>query len=255
MGDAAPGVAGVFGAYQTVRQDDADMDSTVNNKSITVSLSSHVRPQLTFLSGTISLLQSGPLNLFILFVPFAFVSKYAEWPDGLTFTLSILALAPLAERLGFVTEQLTIHTNDSIGGLLNATFGNATELIVALMALYRGLFRLVQLSMLGSILSNILLVLGSSFFLGGCKYQQQTFSKISSQMNATLLILSCMAILGPTIMTMSRTESKLEEVGYSRATSVILFVMYFFFLYFQVRTFVHSFSICLSICLISCLIV
>ena len=115
---------------------------------------------------------------------------YTDTPDWITFTLALLGLAPLAERLGFVTEQLAIHTNETIGGLLNATFGNLTELIVALTALNRGLYRLVQLSLLGSVLSNMLLVLGCAFFFGGLLHKTQKFGTISSQMNATLLMLS-----------------------------------------------------------------
>lgn len=188
----------------------------------------------TFLQGARDLIKGGPLNALLVFVPLAFLSKLFDVPEGVTFTLALLGLTPLAERLGFVTEQLTLHTNDSIGGLLNATFGNATELIVAASALFRGLNRLVQLSMLGSILSNMLLVLGSAFFLGGCRFKKQYFSKISSQTNSTLLILSCIGVLGPTILTLSTDESRLGELGFSRFTSVLLFLLYFAYIYFQV---------------------
>ncbi len=77
----------------------------------------------------------GPMNVLLIAMPFAFLSWALEWPGALTFTLSLLSLAPFAERLGFVTEQLAMHTNDTIGGLLNATFGNATELIVSVAAI------------------------------------------------------------------------------------------------------------------------
>jgi Ca2+:H+ antiporter len=140
----------------------------------------------------------------------------------------------MAERLGFVTEQLAMHTNETIGGLLNATFGNATELIVAISALYRGLFRLVQLSLLGSVLSNILLVLGCAFWFGGLYHTDQTFGTISSQMNSTLLILATMGILLPTVLSGTNKESRLGELGYSRGTSLVLFFLYFGFIYFQV---------------------
>eukprot|EP00320_Phaeocystis_rex_P004556 CAMPEP_0119081152 /NCGR_PEP_ID=MMETSP1178-20130426/115473_1 /TAXON_ID=33656 /ORGANISM="unid sp, Strain CCMP2000" /LENGTH=95 /DNA_ID=CAMNT_0007063817 /DNA_START=1 /DNA_END=285 /DNA_ORIENTATION=- len=89
--------------------------------------------------------------------------------DGVIFTFSLLAIAPFAERLSFVTEQLALHTNETLGGLLNATFGNVTELIVSLLALKVGLLRIVQVSLLGSILSNMLLVLGCAFFFGGLR--------------------------------------------------------------------------------------
>ena len=127
------------------------------------------------------MLFTGPLNWLLPCTLVAFLSQGLGWPDGVTFTFSLLAIAPFAERLGFVTEQLALHTTDAIGGLLNATFGNATELLVAVSALINGLYRLVQLSLLGSILSNILLVLGTAFWVGGCYHKTLTFGTLSSQ--------------------------------------------------------------------------
>lgn len=167
----------------------------------------------------------------------AIVSYFLGWPDAITFIFSLLALAPLAERLGFVTEQLSIHTNETIGGLLNATFGNATELIVAISGLSRKLYRLVQLSLLGSILSNMLLVLGTAFLFGGIYNKEQKYGKISSQMNSSLLVISTMGILFPTALTASNQETKLAEIGFSRGSSIILFVLYCAYLYFQVAFF------------------
>jgi Ca2+:H+ antiporter len=197
----------------------------------------------TFLSTFKTMAVTGPLNILLLLTPIAIISYYAEWPSTITFIFSLLALAPLAERLGFVTEQLALHTNETIGGLLNATFGNATELIVAITALKRGLYKLVQLSLLGSILSNMLLVLGCAFFFGGYKHKIQYFGTISSQMNASLLMLATMGILFPTILSNTNEESTLGELGFSRATSLILFLLYFAFLYFQVRVqYAHTHS-------------
>jgi Ca2+:H+ antiporter len=189
---------------------------------------------ITFTQSAKNMAFTGPLNLLLGLVPFALISYYADWPDAATFVLSLLALAPLAERLGYVTEQLSLHTNETIGGLLNATFGNATELIVAISALSRGLYRLVQLSLLGSILSNMLLVLGCAFFFGGIYHKTQTYGTISSQINSTLLLLSTMAVLFPTILTNSGQESNLGELGLSRAVSFVLLAMYAAFIYFQV---------------------
>lgn len=188
----------------------------------------------TFVSTIKTMAITGPLNVLLLCTPIAIISYYADWPSTVTFIFSLLALAPLAERLGFVTEQLALHTNETVGGLLNASFGNATELIVAITALKRGLYKLVQLSLLGSILSNMLLVLGCAFFFGGMKHKTQYFGTISSQMNASLLMLATMGILFPTILSNTFQESRLGEMGFSRATSVILFLLYFAFLYFQV---------------------
>lgn len=180
------------------------------------------------------------LNLLLFATPLAILSYGLGWSDVTTFVFSLIALCPLAERLGFVTEQLALHTNETIGGLLNATFGNATELIVSIAALSKGLYRLVQLSLLGSILSNMLLVLGTAFFFGGLQENVQKYNKISSQVNSTLLMLSTMSILFPTVLYQSGKCSKLGELGLSRGTSLILFFLYFGFLYFQVYQSLYS---------------
>ena len=116
---------------------------------------------------THALLFQNYLNLLMLFTPLSVLYVTMEWNKGLIFTFSLLAIAPFAERLSFVTEQLAMHTSETLGGLLNATFGNVTELIVSLFALFRNMLRIVQVSLLGSILSNLLLVLGCAFFAGG----------------------------------------------------------------------------------------
>lgn len=190
---------------------------------------------ITFVESAKAIALTGSLNALLLCLPIAIISYGAKWPDAVTFVFSLLALAPLAERLGYVTENLAFHTNETIGGLLNATFGNATELIVAVTALIKGLYRLVQLSLLGSILSNMLLVLGTAFMLGGSRYKTQNYGRISAQVNATLLMLAVMGVLFPTILSNSNYESNLGLLGLSRATALILFGIYFAFLYFQVR--------------------
>lgn len=152
----------------------------------------------------------------------------------LTKQICFLGIAPLAERLGFCTEQLAIHTNDSIGGLLNATFGNATEVIVGITALSKGLYRVVQLSLLGSVLSNLLLVLGTAFLFGGYKFKTQTFGKITAQISASILILSTMCLIFPAVLTQTSTETKGAEINFSRGVSLLLLVIYGALIYFQV---------------------
>ena len=189
-----------------------------------------------FLEGAKVFFKEGPLNIFMLCTPFACISYFAKWPEPVTFTLSLLAIAPFAERLGYVTEQLALHTNDTIGGLLNATFGNATELIIAISALNQGLYRVIQLSLLGSILSNMLLVLGTAFLFGGLKHKTQTFGTISGQINSSLLMLSCMGLLFPSILTNASEESAFDELTLSRISALILLFLYGCFLYFQLST-------------------
>ena len=112
------------------------------------------------------------LNVLLPCALLAMIGRAAKWGDGPIFFFALMALAPLAERLGHVTEQLALYTNPTVGGLLNATFGNATELIVSLFAIKEGLLRVVQLSLIGSVLSNLLLVLGTAFFMGGLRHKK-----------------------------------------------------------------------------------
>jgi len=192
------------------------------------------QPPFDCLQDSKVIISTGPLNFFLVLIPPAvYFYIYTDY-DLLTFILSLLALSALAERLGYVTEQLALYTNETIGGLLNATFGNATELIISLSALFKGLNRLIQLSLLGSILSNMLLVLGSAFLFGGLRYEELFFHKITSQVNSTLLIISTMTILFPTILLATQEQSPAQELLLSRACCVILFVAYVALLYFQV---------------------
>jgi Ca2+:H+ antiporter len=192
--------------------------------------------QYNFIKGAKEVLFNGFLNILFIFTPLSIISYSLKWNDIITFVFSVIAIAPFAERLGFITEQLALHTNPTLGGLLNATFGNATELIVSVLALSKGLFRVVQLSLLGSILSNLLLVLGTSLLLGGIYNHEQQFKKISSQINSTLLIVSVMAILFPTILTLTEDIDFKGELLLSRITSVLLFVLYCLYLVFQLFT-------------------
>ena len=187
--------------------------------------------------GVRTLLLGTRLNMLL---PLGFVSLIGrawDWGQGIEFACALLALCPLAERLGWVTEQLSEHTGQTIGGLLNATFGNATELIVSGLAIKNGLLRVVQLSLLGSVLSNLLLVLGCAFFFGGLRYKQQRFSRGGVAANSTLLILGSIALMLPAMLSATNTELQPEAdtLWLSRVSSVV----YAAFIYFQLVS--HSF--------------
>ena len=145
------------------------------------------------------------MNVLLVFLPFAFISQSAKWGEGVTFVLALLALCPLAERISFVTEDVAKYTNDTLGGLLNATFGNVTEIIVCIFALKRNLVRVVQVSMLGSILSNLLLVLGTAFIVGGMKHKEQSFNAVAAVTNSGMLLLSLCGLSLPVILTSTHT--------------------------------------------------
>ncbi|GAQ81171.1 sodium/calcium exchanger protein [Klebsormidium nitens] len=180
------------------------------------------------------------LNVLLIFVPVAVVADVLRLGKAWAFSFTLLAIVPLAERLGFLTEQLAMHTNSTVGGLMNATFGNATEVIVAVFALRGGLLRVVQLSLLGSILSNMLLVLGTSFFLGGCLIKVQRFNQTAALVNSGLLLMAVMGMLLPAVLYATHTELRdgTSELFLSRFTSLLMLIAYGAYLYFQLKS--HS---------------
>jgi Ca2+:H+ antiporter len=185
------------------------------------------------------------MNILLIFVPFSIISNSAGWSDGVTFVFTLLALCPLAERISFVTEDLAKYTNDTLGGLLNASMGNVTEMIVSLTALSTSNFRLVQVSLLGSVLSNLLLVLGTAFLVGGIKHSSQKFNKNAAVTNTGLLNLALMSLAFPSIL--SATHDASEEGGrsvliLSRVTGLFMLIIYGLMVYYQLHTHKHLFE-------------
>jgi Ca2+/H+ antiporter len=135
--------------------------------------------------------------------PLAILGDVFQIGEAVCFSLAGLALIPCAERLSFVTEQVAMHTNGTIGALLNATFGNAPELLIAVAALRSGYYRVVQLAMLGSMLTNLILVFGVACFIGGCRWQVQTLRITSGNVNVGMLFLACAGFLFPAILILS----------------------------------------------------
>ncbi|CAI5960515.1 unnamed protein product, partial [Closterium sp. NIES-65] len=184
------------------------------------------------------------LNVLLVFIPLSMLAVALKWPQGWIFTFSLLGIAPLAERLGFVTEQLALYTGPTLGGLLNATFGNATELIISIFALQNGLIRVVQMSLLGSILSNMLLVLGCAFYVGGLRYREQTFNKTAALVNSGLLLMAVMGLTAPAVLQSTHTElhERDSTLALSRFSSVMMLVAYACYLYFQLKTHSHLYD-------------
>jgi Ca2+:H+ antiporter len=184
------------------------------------------------------------LNVLLVAAPLAIFAQRHDWGDGAEFALSLMAICPLAERLGFVTEELAKHTNPTIGGLLNATFGNATEVIVSIIAIRSGLLRVVQLSLLGSVISNMLLVLGSAWFMGGVKHHGQSFNIEGHGQNFGLLMLAVAACALPTTLKMTGTELHGAEslLQLSRFSSTLMLLMYVAFIVFQLVTHVDLYK-------------
>ncbi|XP_015880834.2 vacuolar cation/proton exchanger 5-like isoform X2 [Ziziphus jujuba] len=183
---------------------------------------------------------SAKINLLMPFGPLAIVVDKFSGHHGWVFFLSLLGIVPLAERLGYATEQLACYTGPTVGGLLNATFGNATELIISIYALRNGMTRVVQQSLLGSILSNMLLVLGCAFFAGGLVYskREQVFNKGAATVNSGLLLMAVMGLLFPAVLHSTHTELHFgkSELALSRFTSCIMLVAYAAYLVFQLKS-------------------
>jgi len=139
------------------------------------------------------------INILLIFVPVSIVGAFLNWDQRLIFFSSSLGIVPLAWILGKATEHLAAHAGPRVGGLLNATLGNAAELIITIFAIREGLLELVKASITGSILGNILLVLGLSILLGGLRNGLQRFDRAEAGVNATTMTLAVIALLIPSI--------------------------------------------------------
>jgi len=183
------------------------------------------------------------LNWLLIFVPASLVLEYAHADPTAVFIASALAIIPLAGWMGRATEHLAERLGEGIGGLLNATFGNAAELIIALMALRRGLYDVVKASITGSIIGNVLLVLGLSILLGGIKYPRQVFNRTAAMLGSTMLALSAIALLMPALFHLIVKEKPgVREQDLSLEIAIVLFVTYILSLIFTLRTHHHLYT-------------
>lgn len=184
------------------------------------------------------LLGGNLLNLLLVFVPAAFVLEYALHASAtVIFVVSCLGVIPLAGMMGHATEELAERMGEGVGGLLNATFGNAAELIIAIIALRAGLFDLVKASITGSIIGNILLVFGLSTLAGGLRYQTQKFNSTAASAGSTLLVLSAVALLTPAVFhSLVGSTAQTAERHLSLEISIVLIITYALSLVFTLKT-------------------
>jgi Ca2+:H+ antiporter len=185
------------------------------------------------------------LNILLVFAVVAVVAEFAGWNPLLVFAASGLAMVPLAGFMGAATEVLAVHTGPRLGGLLNATLGNAAELIITIMAIREGLLNpainrqmleLVRASLTGSIMGNILLVLGLAILVGGLKHGTQKFERGHAGMNATLLMLAVAALVIPSIFSRSIEPVNHDAVEYlSLGVAGLMIVLYALALVYQLR--------------------
>jgi Ca2+:H+ antiporter len=185
-----------------------------------------------------TVLSDAPLAWLLFAVPVAAWAHHAR-PDSplLVFSLACLAIVPLAGLLGVATEKLAERTGEGIGGFLNATLGNAAELIIALVALKAGMLDVVKASLTGSIIGNLLLVLGAAFLAGGLRHKVQSFATIGARTQIGMMALAAMAILVPSVFAATKTgELASRSVAFSVVVSVILLVVYVCSIVFMLRT-------------------
>ncbi|KAH8599751.1 Sodium/calcium exchanger protein-domain-containing protein [Bisporella sp. PMI_857] len=212
-----------------------------------------VRSLANTLNVTKVTLFSNYVNVLLVFVPIGIIAGLSDWNATTVFILNFFAIVPLAAVLSFATEEISMKLGQTMGGLLNATFGNAVELIVSIVALKNGEIRIVQSSMLGSVLSNILLVLGCCFFAGGIRNSSAGFSggieqdfnpTVASTMCSLMTMASASLIIPATaanehqLYSAMKPDSSTEQsvLTLSRGTSIILLVLYIMYLVFQLRT-------------------
>ncbi|ORX36920.1 Sodium/calcium exchanger protein-domain-containing protein [Kockovaella imperatae] len=201
------------------------------------------------------------LNILLVFIPIGWALHFVKSggndkiSDTAVFCTTFIAIIPLAGLLGFATEEAALRMGQTLGGLLNATLGNAVELIVAILALIKCELSVVQSSLVGSILSNILLVLGMCFFAGGVRFSEQAIKSTAAQLNSSLLLIAVIAVLIPSAFHFSITTTNNGE-GYSltddtertdllamsHGVAVLLLVLYLGYLTFQMWTHAHFYS-------------
>eukprot|EP00419_Tripos_fusus_P009874 CAMPEP_0172669328 /NCGR_PEP_ID=MMETSP1074-20121228/9609_1 /TAXON_ID=2916 /ORGANISM="Ceratium fusus, Strain PA161109" /LENGTH=518 /DNA_ID=CAMNT_0013486087 /DNA_START=166 /DNA_END=1722 /DNA_ORIENTATION=+ len=183
-----------------------------------------------------------PLNLLVLAGLAGIYAAYRGFTGAAVFCLCFLGLVPVAKLLGDATDHLAENLNETIGGLLNATFGNAVEMILTISLIAAGELRMVKQSLLGSILSNLLLVLGMAFFAGGMSRPEQVFSDKAALINVTMLLVGLMAFCLPSVFSLSASASEQDTLTISRTCAIFVAIGYVAYLVFQLYTHTEFFD-------------
>jgi Ca2+:H+ antiporter len=187
------------------------------------------------------------LHALLAFIPLAALAAALHWGGTAVFAFSALAIVPLAGLMGEATERLALRLGAGVGGLLNATFGNAAEMIIALAAMQHGFYDVVKASLTGSIIGNVLLVLGVSILAGGARREHQKFDRSAAAVGSTLLALAAIGLVVPAMFHLVAgapigTAAAAREQGLSLAIAVVLFASYLLSLFFTLRTHRHLYA-------------
>ncbi|MDQ7821726.1 MAG: calcium/proton exchanger [Candidatus Eremiobacteraeota bacterium] len=181
----------------------------------------------------------------LIFVPLSILFHFLHFSKALNFFISALAIIPLAGFMGRATEEIASKKGPTVGGLMNATFGNATELIIAFIALSRGYIEVVQASITGSIIGNLLLVMGASFLAGGLKYKSQPFNKAIVGNGASMLTIATIGLVVPAMFayTCHLDSRSIAVVHLSEWVAIALLFVYFLGLVFSLHTHKNVFCV------------
>lgn len=210
-------------AGETAAPVESKMPMTTRMKAGTKRFIRHTKNALTY----------SWINILLIFVPIGIAVHEAGLDPVIVFSINAIAIIPLAGLLSHATEAVAARLGDTLGALLNVSFGNAVELILFIILLTNDQIRVVQAALLGSILANLLLILGMAFLLGGLKYQEQVYNSTVTQMSACMLSLAVMSLLLPTAFHSAFSNYDIadrETLHVSRGTSVILLLVYILYL-------------------------
>ncbi|MCX6670383.1 MAG: calcium/proton exchanger, partial [Euryarchaeota archaeon] len=173
--------------------------------------------------------------MLLVFVPISFLLYFFTKDDTVIFITSVLAIVPLARIMGYSTKEISLQTNPTVSGLFSATFGNAIELIIAVLALNAGLIQVVQASIIGSIIGNILLLVGVSIFTGGLRYKNQRFNNETIAVSSTMLIIVVAGLAIPSVYGIVTPKSP-QILLLSSAVAIVMAFIYIAGLVFSLRT-------------------
>ena len=185
------------------------------------------------------------INWLLAFIPITLALEHSHrFSPPVIFFSAALAIVPIAALIVHATEHLSHYTGDAVGGLLNATFGNAPELIIAIVALKAGLFDMVRASIIGAILANLLLALGVAFLLGGLKYRDQDYNPKATRIYSSMMLIAVISLVIPSAFSrfFSPTGTIREEQILNLGMAFVLLAAYGLYLFFMLKTHPHLFA-------------
>lgn len=227
------------------RQGSGNQESREYNPRSEADASPRAKPPGNDVAGCMNIVMDNKfLSCLLVFIPIGFMADKLGWDAQWRFTFNFFAIIPLAWLIGKATEDLSAVTSSTIGGLINATFGNIVEMLLCIAGIKQNQIIVTQCTLIGSILSNLLLVMGTAFLVGGVFYKTQTFSQQGAQTQCSLMALSVFSIGLPTIyVNILHQESEWDHmVTVSRWASILLLFIYCAYLVFQLKTHAHLFE-------------